>query len=262
MPRSRIENLQGSRRLAAPPLSHWAPAALAAAPRQGFLGPFGPRASKSVTTHFRGGQMNPHLRRAPRPRNALPMLSVCREWPLGFPPRARETRVSCGPHAILRHRSVARSQASSAFRAKPTKFQPFPPERPKPCETPSLSGAPRGEGKPRFMADDLREVGEERRVEKCPSALHCFRAPQTYTKRKGVPSRGCEGHCRAFELKWLATLTCAAACGLSPRGVTSSMICQKSPGSACTSSCGRRSMPSASFAAPPGGTLRWGGGGA
>ena len=58
----------------------------------------------------------------------------------------RKTRVSCGPHAILRHRSVARSQASSAFRAKPTKFQPFPPERPKPCETPFPSGAPRGEG--------------------------------------------------------------------------------------------------------------------
>ena len=66
--------------------------------------------------------------------------------PSGLPRRARKTRVSCGPHAILRHRSVARSQASSAFRAKPTKFQPFPRERPKPCETPSLSGAPRGEG--------------------------------------------------------------------------------------------------------------------
>ena len=85
VPRGRIENLRGSRRLAAPPLSHWVPAALAAAPRQGLLGPFGPRASKSVTTHFRGGQMNPHLRRAPRPRNALPMLSVCHKWPLGSP---------------------------------------------------------------------------------------------------------------------------------------------------------------------------------
>ena len=70
--------------------------------------------------------------------------------PSGLPRRARKTRVSCGPHAILRHRSVARSQASSAFRAKPTKFQPFPPERPKPCETPFPSGAPRGEGKNRF----------------------------------------------------------------------------------------------------------------
>ena len=68
VPLGRIENLRGSRRLAAPPLSHWVPAALAAAPRQGFLGPFGPRAVKSVTTHFRGGQMNPHLRRPKAPQ--------------------------------------------------------------------------------------------------------------------------------------------------------------------------------------------------
>ena len=137
--------MRGSRALAAPPVSHWVPAALAAAPHQGLLGPFGPRASKSVTTHFRGGQMNPPLRR----RNALPMLrSAVRasRVPPASRQRARETRVSCGPHAILRHRSVARSQASSAFRAKPTKFQPFPPERPKPCETPPPLRAPRGEG--------------------------------------------------------------------------------------------------------------------
>ena len=41
---------------------------------------------------------------------------------------------------------MTRPQASSAFRAKPTKFAPFPLERPKPCETPIPSGAPRGEG--------------------------------------------------------------------------------------------------------------------
>ena len=61
VPRGRIENLRGSRRLAAPPLSHWVPAALAAAPRQGFLGSFGPRAVKSVTTHFRGVSLGLHL---------------------------------------------------------------------------------------------------------------------------------------------------------------------------------------------------------
>ena len=59
----------------------------------------------------------------------------------------------------------------------------------------------------------------------------------------------------------LATLTCAAACGLSSRGVSSSMSCQKSSGSACTSSCGRRSMPSWSSRALLGGSLRRGGGG-
>ena len=51
VPLGRIENLRGSRRLAAPPLLHWVPAALAAAPRQGFWGSFGPRASKCVTMH-------------------------------------------------------------------------------------------------------------------------------------------------------------------------------------------------------------------
>ena len=51
MPGGRIENLRGSRPHAAPPRIHWVPAALAAAPRQGSRRPFGPRASKCVTTH-------------------------------------------------------------------------------------------------------------------------------------------------------------------------------------------------------------------
>ena len=78
-----MKNLRGSRRLAAPPLSHWVPAALAAAPRQGFLGSFGPRAVKSVTTHFQGVSLGLHLPsqglqsrlgglRAPAPRAKKP----------------------------------------------------------------------------------------------------------------------------------------------------------------------------------------------
>ena len=41
-----------------------------------------------------------------------------------------ETCVSLRPHAILRHRSVARSQASSAFRAKPIKISAYPARAP------------------------------------------------------------------------------------------------------------------------------------
>ena len=145
VPRGRIENLRGSRRLAAPPLFHWVPAALAAAPRQGSRRPFGPSAGKSVTTHFLSGLFGPR----PCLRRALPSFWSIRSglWvPLASRRAPRKTRVSCGPHAISSPRPVTRPQASSAFRANPIKFAPNRLERPKPCETPPPLRAPRGGG--------------------------------------------------------------------------------------------------------------------
>ena len=80
VPWGRIENSRAPGLLAAPPRFHRAPAAPAAAHRQGSRRPFGPRASKCVTTHFRGGLFGlplppPGLRRAPR------VLSVRRKRP-------------------------------------------------------------------------------------------------------------------------------------------------------------------------------------
>ena len=178
----------------------------------------------------------------------------------------RETCVSLRPHAMSSPRPVTRPQDSSAFRANPIKFVPNRLARPMPCETPPPLRAPRGEGKrtsiskAQLVSSSLVPPAPN---SGCDPASLCFvlRFSCTTLPNADQHSPFSFGILQSSGL--LAKLTsCAAACGLSSRGVSSSKTCQTSSRSACTNRCGRRSMPSASSRAPPGGTLRWGGGGA
>ena len=158
LPRGRLENLRAPRPLAAPPRFKGPPAPPAAAPRQGSRGFLGPSSLKCLTTHFREGPSGLPLA-APRPsqrfKDAFNHLRSARvphksrqtnssATNLAMSQLPREPGVSLRPHAISGPRPVTRPQASSAFRAKPTKFAPFPLERPKPCETPFPLRAHRG----------------------------------------------------------------------------------------------------------------------
>ena len=118
VPWGRIENSQAPGLLAAPPRFHRAPAAPAAAHRQGSSRPFGPRAAKCVTTHFCRGLSSPPL----PPPGPLP----CFRSAVG-PPGGSSAPLPCGCFS-------PRASKKLAFLAVLTRFQgpaPWRPPRPR-----------------------------------------------------------------------------------------------------------------------------------